>query len=279
MNSKRNLGTFCCSFCVVSSCVSYVVCVSTSGLVVADALSHFSYDILRVILGYLHGAVDPGSKPKFLFKFGVAGEKDGEFKNAVYSLAISPHDGTIWTGDARGCQIFSPKGEFIKFGAKGGFTSWCSGTLFEEGEVFMCDYQGHRIVVARPDGTFIRSFGSYGTGDGKFNTPFGACSDGNGQLIVPDLGNNRVLVWKRDGTFVRHFGSEGNGNGQLKYPVASLVRGNEVWVSDQLNHRIEVLLVPCVLFMFFGSGFRFEQWSFHTARWWWKQGLGPRTIQ
>lgn len=189
----------------------------------------------------LYGSAKPGVQPKFLFNFGSQGEGDGQFHDACCCLAINPHDDTIWTGDHRGCQIFSQTGQFLRHAAKGQFKARCGGICFDNGEVFMADHDGHRVVVCRPDGSFVRSFGSRGAGADQYNSPNKIVADGNGLLFIADSSNERVKVVRRDGSFVRAFGSKGSGDGQFSTPYALAVRGSELWVTDYFNNRIQVL--------------------------------------
>lgn len=84
-----------------------VLC-STGGLLVAETLSAFSYDIVRIVLSYtgvLYVTVKPDAQPNFLFSF-EAQAVDKQIARGCMSLAISPHDGTLWAG-ACGCVCVS----------------------------------------------------------------------------------------------------------------------------------------------------------------------------
>lgn len=45
-----------------------------------------------------------------------------------------------------------------------------------------------------PSGRFLRSFGSQGTADGRFNYPWGITTDALGFIYVCDKENHRVQV-------------------------------------------------------------------------------------
>jgi len=89
----------------------------------------------------------------------------------------------------------------------------------------------------------VLQFGSRGSGDGHFTSPYGgvACNS-RGEIVVGDSGNHRVLVFDKVGKFLFKFGSKGNGNGQFSNPrgVAVDQRNNQIVVSDYSNHRIQV---------------------------------------
>src|SRR6266851_5649141 len=86
--------------------------------------------------------------------------------------------------------------------------------------------------------TFLRTWGSFGSGDGQFNSPFGLAVQGD-EVFVVDF-NHRVQVFKRDGTFLRTWGSFGPGNGQFMFPIGVAVQGDEVYVADSANFRVQV---------------------------------------
>jgi len=47
-------------------------------------------------------------------------------------------------------------------------------------------------VVAGETYQFVSKWGSYGSGDGQFNTPFGLVIDSSGNIYVVDTWNNRI---------------------------------------------------------------------------------------
>ena len=64
------------------------------------------------------------------------------------------------------------------------------------------------------DGSFVRTFGSEGDGDGELDEPSGVCVDHTGRIIVADTNNERLQIFEEDGSFVcsvlqGEFGSSG----------------------------------------------------------------------
>jgi tripartite motif-containing protein 71 len=133
------------------------------------------------------------------------------------------------------------------------------------------DFSNHRVQLLNPDGTYIRSFGSKGNGDGQFNYPLSIAftrfednqdkySDyfSNGQLAVADYGNNRIQFFTIEGQFVRKFGTPGsvsfsslrkiieetklgNGDGQLKTPIGLTINNQgHLIITDSDNHRVQI---------------------------------------
>ena len=106
-----------------------------------------------------------------------------------------------------------------------------------------------------------------GSDNGKFNYPWGICTDSLGFIYVCDKENHRiqvfvllrrissfdhtlgivldfsppVQVFQSDGTFVAKFGSMGSKPGQLEHPhYIAVSNTNRVIVSDSNNHRLQV---------------------------------------
>ena len=77
---------------------------------------------------------------------------------------------------------------------------------------FAWDPVNHRIVVAdtgnnqiefySPTGTFQSAFGTFGSGNGQFNSPREVTIDGSGSIYVADAGNSRVEAFTSTGAFL-----------------------------------------------------------------------------
>ncbi len=57
-----------------------------------------------------------------------------------------------------------------------------------------------RISKFSPDGTFIKSWGSWGFGTGEFRAPHSLSMDSQGRLFVADRGNRRIQIFDQEGT-------------------------------------------------------------------------------
>jgi len=77
------------------------------------------------------------------------------------------------------------------------------------GDVYIADgYGNHRVVVFDKSGTYLRQFGSAGTGPGQFTVgdgghPHCVVIGKNGLVYACDRGQDRINVYQKDGTFVR----------------------------------------------------------------------------
>jgi len=100
---------------------------------------------------------------------------------------------------------------------------------------------------------FILKWGSYGSGDGQFNNPFGVAVDDAGNVYVVDNWNNRVQKFDSSGGFITKWGSGGSGDGQFEAPVGVAVDAlGNVYVVDTWNHRVQ---------KFTGSGGFITKWG------------------
>ena len=88
----------------------------------------------------------------------------------------------------------------------------------------------------------VLQFGSKGSGDGQFSSPFGVACNSRGDIIVADDSNHRVQVFDKAGKFLFKFGSNGNEIGKFSSPRGVTVdqRNNQIVVADTSNHCIQV---------------------------------------
>jgi DNA-binding beta-propeller fold protein YncE len=142
-------------------------------------------------------------------------------------------DGNIWVTDdsltavsGKGHQVikFDPEGNvLLTLGTPGvagdgadAFNRPSDVVVAANGDIFVADGHGGnsnaRIVKFSPDGRFLATWGSRGSGRGELDTPHGLAMDSRGRLFVADLRNFRVQVFEQDGRFVdewRQFGMPG----------------------------------------------------------------------
>jgi sugar lactone lactonase YvrE len=110
--------------------------------------------------------------------------------------------------------------------------------------VLGADATQNRIDTFTPTGTFIRSIGTAGSGDGQLNQARDAVTDPQGNIYVADFKNERVEVFTASGGFVRAWGTKCpftgtcTTPGQFKdpYGIVRDAAGN-IYVSD--NYRIQ----------------------------------------
>jgi sugar lactone lactonase YvrE len=124
------------------------------------------------------------------------------------------------------------------------------------GDVYVADTWGHRIVNLTADGTFVRTLP---LPPGGLYAPRAVSIDPNGEIFVANAGRSEILRYDRHGNFVTAWGRLGDGPGELHEPLGLTVADGEVYVADALNHRIQV---------FSPDGKALRQWSIDE----WKDG-------
>ncbi|MBV9570445.1 MAG: hypothetical protein JO056_04305 [Alphaproteobacteria bacterium] len=115
--------------------------------------------------------------------------------------------------------------------------------------VHVADWGNDRIVTFDDEGNFVRSFGSFGSGNGQLNHPNGiAIVPGypGGGTYVTEERNNRVSVFTQDGQFSRTFYCLGCPDNQFNVPAGIGVRQAsadlfEVYVTETYGGRVDVL--------------------------------------
>jgi len=104
----------------------------------------------------------------------------------------------------------------------------------------VADANNHRIQKFDMDGNFLTKWGSYGSGNRQFNSPYGVAVDSVGNVYVSDTYNDRIQKFDAGGNFLSKWGSPGLDDGQFYSPhgVAVDSVGN-VYVSDTYSDRIQ----------------------------------------
>lgn len=65
-------------------------------------------------------------------------------------------------------------------------------TVDQEGYIYVADSDNDRIQVYAPNGTFVTTWGTMGSGEGQFNNPQSVTVGADNQVWVADVGNKRV---------------------------------------------------------------------------------------
>ena len=180
-----------------------------------------------------------GLDGSFRRAWGGYGVDDGQFRNPT-AVAVAAHAVFVCDSSNDRIQVFGLDGTFRR--------QWgCpdpQGVAIAGTEVFVCNGLHHRVMVFGLDGVFRRQWGSEGEGVGQFQCPRGIAVRGqqSPEVIVSDALNHRLQVFGLDGSFRRTWGKEGEGDGQFQYPTGVCVTGDQVFVSDTRNHRLQIFV-------------------------------------
>ena len=117
-------------------------------------------------------------------------------------------------------------------------------------ELYVCDSENNRIQVFDLDLYFKRSFGKSGTGKGQFNFPEDVDFDSSGNIYVTDIGNHRIQVFT---CTERHIRSIRNQRVPIFQPVSLLMHDEQLYVTDQHNHKVWVMNTSGEIIATFGG--------------------------
>lgn len=118
--------------------------------------------------------------------------------------------------------------------------------------LYVVDSGNNRVQVFDYSGNFKFSFGSYGTGNGQFDNPYGITSDNN-YLWVTDSGNHRVQKFTLQGVYVEQFGTYGSNIDNFNFPKGIATDGLFLYVVDQNNNRFKILTMTGLTVMAIGE--------------------------
>jgi DNA-binding beta-propeller fold protein YncE len=158
-----------------------------------------------------------------------------------------PHGGTV---DARGRVLVSDASRqaVVAFGPDG-LETWedaGEGRRFAmpvgiaaspEGRIWVADADLGLVIELDGAGKPRRAIGA-----GKLVRPTGLAYDAiSRSLFVVDTYAHDVKVFTSDGTLVRTIGQRGEEPGEFNFPTHAAVFGGELYVSDTMNARVQVL--------------------------------------
>ncbi len=230
------------------------------------------------------------STGEYIRAFGSAGTGNGQL-DGPNGLALDKK-GDVWVADTFNSRLeeFSSSGAYmtqIKTEFPYGVTVDTSEHLWVTNSLFSAS-----VSEFTTGGEKLRSFGSSGTGNGQFKSPWGIALDSSGDVWVADSENNRVQEFSSTGTYLAQhtvtkpkglaidssghlwltrtasieemsstgsvigtFGTEGAGNGQFKGPDGiALDSSGNVWTADAGNNRVQEFSSEGVYTRQFGSG-------------------------
>lgn len=124
--------------------------------------------------------------------------------------------------------------------SKSGFFSFPQNLAVDElGNVYVTDLGNMRVQKFSNDGTFLKAWGSSGTGSGQFHSPAGIAVYED-TVYVADSQLHRIQKFDLEGNFISKWGEEGDSPGQFMIPNSIAVGVNgTLYVVDTGNQRIQ----------------------------------------
>lgn len=192
------------------------------------------------------------SQGNYIKGIGGTGSGPGQFDEPA-AIAFEPDTGNLYAGDVfnNRVNVFDGDGNYIKSIAEGQFGGLIEGRAFfgpssitfdKEGNGYIGDFSGDRILKFNQQGDVVDTIGSAGTAPGQFQGPAGiAISPNSGNFVVTDQFNNRVQVLDPEGKPLLAFGEQGTGAGQFNQPIDVEVDDKDnIYVMDSINSRVQI---------------------------------------
>jgi peptidylamidoglycolate lyase len=181
---------------------------------------------------------------------------EGTFPSA-HGLRVDSKD-NVWITDRKLQQVlkFSPTGELLlALGKKGvigdnNSTEALNGpsdvVFGANGDIFVSDGESTntRIVKFSADGTFIKFWGSKGSGPGQLDVPHAIVMDTKEHLYVADRSNKRVEIFDHDGGYVGVMTNVGTPYGlfmtkdDILYAVDGTADRQDLTAVDTKNQKV-----------------------------------------
>ena len=114
--------------------------------------------------------------------------------------------------------------------------------------------RGVRLTVLDIESEFYGTFGTYGTSEGKLQSPSSVAATEDGILLVCDDYTHTINLFDLDGAFLTRWGDHGVGVKELNGPSGiDIDLENNVYISDTRNHRIQKFNIEGVHLDTFGK--------------------------
>ena len=182
-------------------------------------------------------------------------DPDGSPLRFPVGAAVSPN-GDVYVADTSNHRIikFDDDGQpLLAFGSEGSgrgqlyYPNAVTVGLDRDGRtrVFVADTHNSRIVVFTEAGRYVRSFGTFGGGDGQYNYP-GSIVFAGDRLIVADTRNGRVAEVTTEGRWLGSGNCSDCPDGPFVVPLGIAYRPlesgrREYYVTDEYTGRVHVL--------------------------------------
>ena len=121
----------------------------------------------------------------------------------------------------------------------------------QRGEIVVAESNKNSVSIFSPAGKKLRSFGSYGTGQGYFSGTHGVAVDDDGNILVTDYCNYRIQKFTANGRFITTIGMEE----KFFFPlgISTHPLNKKVYMMETCNHQVQVLNPDLTFFSSFGG--------------------------
>jgi len=195
-----------------------------------------------------HGLIylaDAGSR--FIHKFDAQGQALSPFTDDRLRRpsGIAVRGGLVYVADYSAGFVFvyahdGRRLRQVRGGPGRGFHGPIGVTADEEGNLFVLEFDAHRVQRFDARGRFLRAWGQEGSAPGEFRFPVDLAVGPDGDLYVADAHNERIQKFTRDGQFIAAFGLRDGTEGVPRLPAGLAVTADFLLVADSRGGRPEV---------------------------------------
>ncbi len=162
--------------------------------------------------------------------------KNGE----LYAVDTGNHRVVVFGKNGEQVRVLGKRGE-----APGEFNFPTHVTLDGDGNLYVADTLNFRVQRLSPAGKSLGQIGSLGSTVGSFSKPKGVAIGPSGNLLVVDGIYDVVQLFDDKGAVLMHFGGAGSQPGRFWLPAGLAVTGNDIFVADTHNSRVQMFrLLP-----------------------------------
>ena len=179
------------------------------------------------------------SDGEFIQAIGKKGNENGQFSYPQH-ITVSSDNHFYVTSDTR-IQKFDTKGTFVR--------SWEITNRQKKGipeaiaiapdkTLYVIDSENYQVVQYKADGTYIRAWGTEGSGNGQFD--FYSLTNLtialNGDVYIVDSKNYRIQQFTSKGRFIRSWGENGFHDDRINKPIGiAIAPDGSIYISDMSN--------------------------------------------
>ncbi len=224
---------------MVDWCAFYVATVSRQRF--NGKFTHYYLEHFRLLLGFIYDTFACDGVPLLLT---VKNQPKSLTRIARNEDSFSDNYGYYYISDARSGSVFIYDTNRFLIGEMENLGKPLGVAIDSQGYLLVGNNNRNSIEVYDPaNGDFLASFG-----EGLVRMPTAITVGSNGDIYVTDSKSHRVWVFEPSYVHVRTIGMPGRSDGQLKFPTdtATVIRDDsgvpveEIFISDQGNHRIQV---------------------------------------
>jgi len=178
----------------------------------------------------------------------VAGEPEFHAMVRPYSIVTDSRGRIIVTDPgAAGVHIFDFKRQKYQFltrrdKSKDPMIAPQCVAVDAQDNIYVTDSESGKIFVFDANGKFTRTIGSLKYGEGFFKRPTGIAVDSASRRIyVTDTLRDQIFVLDMQGSVLQKIGKRGQGDGEFNFPTELRLDGQDLFVVDAMNFRVQVL--------------------------------------